>query len=54
MYKQNLYLQTVIVILIKLLQLLSTSGRSEKCSLNKTYFTVKVIQDNYQRVYPIV
>ena len=78
MYKQNLYLQTVIVIFIKrvnqapllmkktcglpnkigqgprFLQLLSISGWSEKCSLNKTYFTVKVIQDNYQRVYPVV
>jgi hypothetical protein len=31
----------------RFLQLLSFSGRSEKCSLNKTYFTSKVIQDNY-------
>ena len=78
MYKQNLYLQTVIVILIKrvnqapllmkkhvglpnkigpgprLLQLLSILGRFEKCSFSKTYFTSKVIQDNYQRVYSIV
>ena len=37
----------------RLLQLLSISGRS-KCSLNKTYFTVKVIQDNDQRGYSIV
>ena len=29
-------------------------GRSEKCSLNKAYFTIKMIQDNYQRVYSIV
>jgi hypothetical protein len=71
MYKQNLYLQTVIVIFIKrvnhalflpnksdqqprFLQLLSFSGRSRKCSLNKTYFTVKVIQDNYQSIYSVV
>jgi hypothetical protein len=78
MYKQNLYLQTVIVILIKrvnqapllmkkhvglpnkigqgprLLQLLNTSGRFEKYSLNKTYFMVKVIQDNYQSIYSVV
>jgi len=38
----------------QLLQLLSISGRSEKYSLNKTYFTVKVIQDNNQRVDPVV
>lgn len=38
----------------RLLQPLSTSGRSEMCSLNKTYFTFKVIQDNYQSVYPII
>jgi len=38
----------------RLLQLLSISGRSEKCSSNKTYFTSKVIQDNNQRVDPVV
>jgi hypothetical protein len=38
----------------RFLQLLSFSGRSEKCSLNKAYFAVKVIQDNYQCVYPVV
>jgi hypothetical protein len=35
-------------------QLLSFSGRSEKCSLNKAYFTAKVIQDNYKRIDPVV
>ena len=29
-------------------------GRVYKVLLHKTYFPVKVIEDNYQRVYPVV